>query len=123
MKDGRDEIFIGRIATALRAQYYVTGDYITKQGDSGHDMFFILSGKVDVFVNGIRVISLYDGAYIGEVALISKVLRTATVQASAPCVLYRLTFNEFHEILSEYPDMREMIDGLARERDYGANHQ
>ncbi|KAJ3070786.1 hypothetical protein HDU98_006199 [Podochytrium sp. JEL0797] len=63
--DGRDEIYIGRLATALRPQYYVTNDFITKQGDSGQDMFFILSGKVDVFVNGSKLVSLYNGAYIG----------------------------------------------------------
>ncbi|KAJ3108203.1 hypothetical protein HK100_003467 [Physocladia obscura] len=63
--DGRDEIFLGRVAMALKTQYYVAGDCITKQGDSGLDMFFVISGKVDVFVNGKKVVSLCDGAYIG----------------------------------------------------------
>ncbi|ORY25674.1 camp-binding domain-like protein [Rhizoclosmatium globosum] len=105
--DGRDEIFIGRLAMALRPQYY--------QGDSGHDMFFILSGKVDVFVGDRKVVSLYDGAYIGEVALITKVLRTASVQAVAPSVLYRLTYMDFHQILDEFADMKTRIDELAKE--------
>ncbi|KAJ3077208.1 hypothetical protein HDU98_006395 [Podochytrium sp. JEL0797] len=63
--DGRDDIFFNKMSTILRAQYYVAGDFITKQGDSGNEMFFILSGKVDVFVNGNKVVSMYDGAYIG----------------------------------------------------------
>ncbi|KAJ3027378.1 UNVERIFIED_CONTAM: Potassium/sodium hyperpolarization-activated cyclic nucleotide-gated channel 4, partial [Siphonaria sp. JEL0065] len=63
--DGRDEIFFNKMATILHARYYITGDFITKQGDSGNDMYFILSGKVNVFVNGTKVVSLYDGAYIG----------------------------------------------------------
>ncbi|KAJ3298601.1 Potassium voltage-gated channel sub H member 7 [Rhizoclosmatium sp. JEL0117] len=115
--DGRDEIYIGRIATKLRAQHYIAGDYITKQGESGFDMFFIVSGKVDVFVGSKKVVSLFDGAYIGEVALITKILRTATVQAAVPSVLYRLTYNDFHEILSEFPDVKEKIDRLAQERE------
>ncbi|KAJ3221172.1 hypothetical protein HDU81_010830 [Chytriomyces hyalinus] len=115
--DGRDEIFLGRLATALRAQYYVAGDFITKQGDSGTDMFFILSGKVNVIVNNRKVVTLFDGAYIGEVALITKVLRTATVQATNPSVLYRLTYHDFHVILEEFADMRAKIALLAAERE------
>ncbi|KAI9345678.1 hypothetical protein BDR26DRAFT_143070 [Obelidium mucronatum] len=114
--DGRDEIFLGRIATALKQQYYVAGDFITKQGDSGQDMFFILSGRVDVFVNGTKVVSLYDKTYIGEVALIAKTLRTATVQSAIPSVLYRLTYADFHQVLDEFLDMKIMIAALAQER-------
>ncbi|TPX71341.1 hypothetical protein CcCBS67573_g06201 [Chytriomyces confervae] len=115
--DGRDEIFIGRIARALRSHYYVQGDFITKQGDTGYDMFFILSGKLDVTINNKCVVSLYDGSYIGEVALISKGLRTATVQAAKPSVLYRLTHHDFHEILGEFPDMLFRINQLALDRE------
>ncbi|TPX56466.1 hypothetical protein CcCBS67573_g09344 [Chytriomyces confervae] len=113
--DGRDEIFFHRIATVLRSCYYIPGDYITKQGDSGLDMFFILSGKVNVFVNGHKVVSLYDGAYIGEVALITKVLRTATVQAAMPTVVYRLSNTDFHTVISEFLDMKLRIEKLAIE--------
>ncbi|KAI8837714.1 hypothetical protein BJ741DRAFT_603105 [Chytriomyces cf. hyalinus JEL632] len=115
--DGRDEIFIGRIARALRSYYYVQGDFITKQGDTGYDMFFILSGKLDVSISNKRVVSLYDGSYIGEVELISKGLRTATVQAAKPSVLYRLTHHDFHEILGEFPDMMFRINQLALDRE------
>ncbi|KAI8614704.1 cyclic nucleotide-binding-like protein [Chytriomyces sp. MP71] len=114
--DGRDVIFLGRLAAALHAQYYVAGDYITKQGESGKDMFFIRSGKLDVFVNDRKVVSLFDGAYIGEVALLAHVLRTATVQAAKPSVLYRLTHIDFHSILEDFVDMKDRIDRLAEER-------
>ncbi|ORY43496.1 hypothetical protein BCR33DRAFT_766667, partial [Rhizoclosmatium globosum] len=75
MGDNRDEIFYSRIASVLHVRYFIPGDNITKQGESGADMFFILSGKVDVFVDGKYKVSLYDGSYFGEVALITKVLR------------------------------------------------
>ncbi|ORY43495.1 hypothetical protein BCR33DRAFT_851208 [Rhizoclosmatium globosum] len=115
--DHRDEIFYSRIASALHARYYIPGDSITKQGESGADMFFILSGKVDVFVDGRYRVSLYDGSYFGEVALITKVLRTATVQATMPSVLYRLTNKDFHTIITEFPDIKQRIDVLAFERE------
>ncbi|KAJ3072804.1 hypothetical protein HDU98_002883 [Podochytrium sp. JEL0797] len=115
--DGRDEIWIGRIAIALHTQHYIAGDYITKQGEAGFDMFFIVSGKVDVFVNDRKVVSFFDGAYLGEVALICTILRTATVQAAIPSMLYRLNCQDFRDILEEFPDMKRRIDLLAEERD------
>ncbi|ORY25670.1 camp-binding domain-like protein [Rhizoclosmatium globosum] len=109
--DGRDEIFLGRLAMALRPQYYVTGDYITKQGDSGHDMFFILHGKVDVSVNGKKMVSLFDGAYIGGRTDNERPTH-ATVQAAMPSILYRLNYNDFHDILDEFLDMKMRMKPL-----------
>ncbi|KAJ3133283.1 hypothetical protein HK100_004498 [Physocladia obscura] len=36
--DGRDELFLGRVAIALTALYFVSGDVIISQGDIGHEM-------------------------------------------------------------------------------------
>ncbi|KAI9346480.1 hypothetical protein BDR26DRAFT_855653, partial [Obelidium mucronatum] len=116
-RDGRDEIFFNRIANKLHARYFIPGDCITKQGDSGLDMYFILSGKVDVFVHGVKVVSLYDGSYFGEVSLITKTLRTATCQAALPCVLYRLTYQDFHLVINEFTDIKERVELLALERE------
>ncbi|KAI9333990.1 hypothetical protein BDR26DRAFT_867587 [Obelidium mucronatum] len=117
--DGRDEIFFSRIASKLHACYYTPGDFITKQGEAAMDMYFILSGKCDVFVGDRKVVSLFDGAYFGEVALISKILRTASVQAAM--------HSDFHQILSEFADMKERIDILSggkRKHDcYPAQHR
>ncbi|KAI9338251.1 hypothetical protein BDR26DRAFT_863285 [Obelidium mucronatum] len=115
--DGRDEVFYNGIANVLHARYFIPGDYITKQGDTGLDMFFILSGKVHVFVNGHKVVSLYDGSYIGEVALIAKGQRTASARAAMPTVVYRLTFQDFHTVIEEFPDIRKRFDKLAKERE------
>ncbi|KAI9330611.1 hypothetical protein BDR26DRAFT_1011274 [Obelidium mucronatum] len=115
--DNRNEIFYSRIAAVLHVRYYIPGDSITKQGELGNDMFFILSGKVDVLVNGTRKVSLYDGAYFGEVALITKALRTATCLAAMPSVVYRLTEQDFHSVISEFPDIKLRISELAYERE------
>ncbi|KAJ3017275.1 UNVERIFIED_CONTAM: anaphase-promoting complex subunit Hcn1 [Siphonaria sp. JEL0065] len=115
--DNRNEIFYSRIASVLHARYFIPGDCVTKQGESGTDMFFVLSGKLAVMIDGERKISLYDGAYFGEVALITKALRTATVQAKMPSVLYRLTIDDFQSVLDEFPDMQFRISQLALERE------
>ncbi|KAJ3297048.1 hypothetical protein HDU79_004891 [Rhizoclosmatium sp. JEL0117] len=115
--DGRDDIFYARVASVLHIRYYIPGDCVTKEGDSGTDMFFILSGKLDILIGGEVRKSLYDGAYFGEVALINKVLRTATVQAKMPSVLYRLTYQDFHTVINEFADIKIRVSELAFERE------
>ncbi|KAI8833789.1 hypothetical protein BJ741DRAFT_689750 [Chytriomyces cf. hyalinus JEL632] len=115
--DGRDELFMGRIAAALHSRNFISGDFVTKQGDSGTDMYFILNGRAEVYVNDRHAVTLGAGAYFGEVALITKTLRTATVQAVLPSLMYRLTYTDFHKILADFADMRIRIDMLADERD------
>ncbi|KAI8825434.1 hypothetical protein BJ741DRAFT_714754 [Chytriomyces cf. hyalinus JEL632] len=115
--DGRDELFIGRIAAALLSINFIPGDYVTKQGDSGSDMYFILNGKAEeVYVNEKLAVILGAGAYFGEIGLIKKTLRTATVQAVLPSLMYRLTYTDFHKILDDFSDMRLLIEMLAGER-------
>ncbi|KAI8832789.1 hypothetical protein BJ741DRAFT_613733 [Chytriomyces cf. hyalinus JEL632] len=115
--DGRDELFMGRIAAALRSINFIPGDFVTKQGDSGSDMYFILTGKAEVYVNERHAVTLGAGAYFGEVGLITKTLRTATVQAVLPSLMYRLTYLDFHRILDDFTDMRIRMDMLAEERE------
>ncbi|KAI8621375.1 hypothetical protein BC830DRAFT_1163823 [Chytriomyces sp. MP71] len=114
--DGRDEIFFGRIAMALHARHFIPGDFVLKQGDNAYDMYFILTGKVDVLVDGRRVVSLVDGAYFGEMALITTALRTASIQAVLPSEMYRLKRPDFHAILEDFRDVRARIEALAEER-------
>ncbi|KAJ3241639.1 Potassium voltage-gated channel sub H member 7 [Chytriomyces hyalinus] len=104
--DGRDELFIGRIALALKSCYYVTGDIIIHQGGSDHDMYFIMKGRCNVFVDGKKIRILNEGSFFGELALMGQISRTATVQAVSSCEIYRLSRNDFVEIISDFEDMQ-----------------
>ncbi|KAJ3398818.1 Potassium voltage-gated channel sub H member 7 [Chytriomyces hyalinus] len=113
--DGRDDTYFYKLATVLHARYFIPGDFMMKQGEPGSDMYFILSGKVNVFVDGNRVTSLYDSSYIGEMSLITKSRRTATVQVALPSVTYRLTRQDFLTVIGEFPDMRARINAMVEE--------
>ncbi|KAJ3171917.1 anaphase-promoting complex subunit Hcn1 [Geranomyces variabilis] len=114
--DGRDHNFLGRIARALRAVYYVQGDTIFEQGRVGTEMYFILSGTVEIIVAGNRVACLSDGAFFGEVALLGDVPRTATIKAAADTVAYRLERPDLQSILADYDDMAMKIRLVYEER-------
>ncbi|KAJ3351491.1 anaphase-promoting complex subunit Hcn1 [Entophlyctis luteolus] len=114
--DGRDNVYIGRIATALNAVYFIPGDYIVTQGEQATEMFFIQMGRVDIIVNGVAVTSFKEGEFFGEVALIANIPRTATVQAATFCQLYSLSAKDFNAIILEFGDIKQRIDAIYEER-------
>lgn len=68
------------------------GDVIASQGDAADCMHFILEGRVGIIVKfedgqSVRVRSLGPHTTIGEMGLITRQLRSATIQAEADSVL------------------------------------
>ncbi|KAJ3022115.1 UNVERIFIED_CONTAM: anaphase-promoting complex subunit Hcn1 [Siphonaria sp. JEL0065] len=109
--DGRDDLFAGRITSALQACYYVPGDVIFVQGE-----YFIFSGAVLVNISGKGVAVMRDGAFFGEIALVANIPRTATVQAVESCILYKLTQDDFNDIVHVFDDIKRKVGIIYKER-------
>ncbi|KAJ3108758.1 Potassium/sodium hyperpolarization-activated cyclic nucleotide-gated channel 4 [Phlyctochytrium planicorne] len=114
--DGRTQSFVGRIAKSMVACFYVKGDVICTEGELGMEMYFIVSGQVNVIVNKRRCAVLKDGQFFGELSMVAMIPRTATIVAGAPSVLYRLSRNDFLPILQDFEDVREKIAEIYQER-------
>jgi CRP-like cAMP-binding protein len=69
------------IARFLRSETYSEGVEIITQGEYGDDFFMIASGEVSVRVNNVEVAKLGAGSYFGEMSLMNKERRNATVVA------------------------------------------
>lgn len=69
------------IARFLRSETYSVGVEIITQGEYGDDFFMIASGEVSVKVNNVEVAKLGAGSYFGEMSLMNKERRNATVIA------------------------------------------
>lgn len=93
----------------LQPETYKKGQIIFHQGDAGDAMFFIAKGSVDIMIavddkqlaRDKRVQSLSSGTFFGEIALLQKGPRTATVIASSDLVCYRLSKEQFQNLISE----------------------
>jgi SulP family sulfate permease len=77
-------------------------------------MHFILEGRVGVMVNfddgrSVRVRSLGPRTTIGEMGLITRQTRTATIQAEADSVLYALTVEAYQRIKSENRPLHQAL--------------
>jgi sulfate permease, SulP family len=87
---------------------------IAAQGEPANSMHFILEGRVGIIVNmddgrSIRVRSLGPHTTIGEMGLITSQLRSATIQAEVPSVLYALSANAYERIKRENEPLAQAL--------------
>ena len=91
------------------------GRILCKEGQTGQEFFVIVDGKVQVNRKGRRLTTLSSGDFLGEIALVTELPRTATVTAETPVRLFVLTRREFHAVLDQNPRVeRKVLRVLAR---------
>ncbi len=79
------------------------GDTIIEEGSSGEDMFIILDGKVQVEKGGVKMAKLGSGAYFGEMSLIDKVKRSATIKTVTSCKVMIIERTPLFALLRKEP--------------------
>jgi CRP/FNR family cyclic AMP-dependent transcriptional regulator len=67
------------------------GEELVKEGDFSYEFMAIEEGEADVFREGEKVATLGPGDYFGEMGLLERDRRNATVVAKAPMRLITLT--------------------------------
>uniref|UniRef100_A0A8C3G9T0 Hyperpolarization activated cyclic nucleotide gated potassium channel 4 n=1 Tax=Cyclopterus lumpus TaxID=8103 RepID=A0A8C3G9T0_CYCLU len=111
-----DPNFVTSMLTKLRFEVFQPGDYIIREGTIGKKMYFIQHGVVGVLTKGNKETKLSDGSYFGEICLLTRGRRTASVRADTYCRLYSLSVDNFNEVLEEYPMMRRAFETVAVDR-------
>lgn len=77
------------------------GDTIIQQGEEGDQFYLLDRGEVEVIANGNKVATLGVGSYFGEIALIEKCKRTASIVASKSSTVYSLAQRDFDRFFAE----------------------
>ncbi|XP_033821462.2 potassium/sodium hyperpolarization-activated cyclic nucleotide-gated channel 1 [Periophthalmus magnuspinnatus] len=111
-----DPNFVTAMLTKLRFEVFQPADYIIREGTIGKKMYFIQHGVVSVLTKGNTGMKLLDGSYFGEICLLTRGRRTASVRADTYCRLYSLSVDNFNEVLEEYPMMRRAFETVAIDR-------
>jgi CRP-like cAMP-binding protein len=90
---------------------------VIRQGDPGTSLFVIMSGRVEVTVQQagvatVRLATLEQGGYFGEMSLMTGEPRSATVTALVEARLLEVGKEAFGRILAAQPDLVEQL-GVA----------
>ena len=100
---------VGSIANAR------AGREVVQQGRHGRTCYVILEGEVDVVRSGRRIARLGRGDAFGELALLYRGPRSATVVTTAPTQMLVLERKAFGELLVEIPDIaRKVLATMAQ---------
>jgi len=109
--------FIKRLAIHLKPQLYSPGDSIVKVGEIGDSMYFISRGRVEVLSGDGHVLKvLKSGAFFGEIAILFKTKRTASVRATKYTHVCVLKKADLDATLTEYPQYIPRIHSIAQMR-------
>jgi CRP-like cAMP-binding protein len=90
------------------------GKQLTREGDRGREFFVLLDGAAEVRRKGRKIRSLGKGDFLGEIALVSKAPRTATVTLTEPTRALVITAASFDRLMRQSPDIqRGVLEALA----------
>ena len=106
---------IADIMRLLRARQVEAGGIIVRRGEPGHSMYFIAAGEVGIELPHERR-RLGVGHFFGEVAILRRTRRSATVTALTRTRLLVLDAQDLHALMERDPRIAERIREVANGR-------
>jgi voltage-gated potassium channel len=106
---------IADIMRLLRAQTVEPGGVIVRRGEPGHSMYFIAAGEVEIDLRPKRL-RLGVGQFFGEIAVLRRLHRSATVVAVSRTSLLVLEAHDLHALMQREPRVAARIEEVTRER-------
>jgi voltage-gated potassium channel len=110
-----DAASIADLVAILRARTVPAGTTIIRKGERGNAMYLIASGGVEV-ESAISKVRLEEGDFFGEMALLSREPRSATVTALRATDLLVLDADDFLRLVDRLPEIGTTVKAVARER-------
>lgn len=85
------------------------GKELIREGDRGREFFVVLEGTVEVRRGGNKLTALKTGDFVGEIALVSRIPRTATVTTTSPVRALVITDRSFRSLLDKAPKIQMKV--------------
>lgn len=95
-------------------RHFSKGDLVVDEGTVGQSAYVIVEGSVAVQRKGRKIAQLDQGEMFGEVALLDRLPRTASVKALTDLTLLEIGQREFDAVLKESPTTtRKLLTAVA----------
>lgn len=87
------------------------GDILIRQGTPSDALYFILSGRFSVHLDGMKepIAEIAQGEPIGEIGFFAGLLRTATVKALRDSRVLAISRERFREMSESSPEIRDAV--------------
>lgn len=97
-----------------------SGDVLFEEGEVGNAAYIIMDGEAEVVIRtaaGPQVIArVAKNDFVGEIAILCDVPRTATVRAVSPLTTLVITKDLFFRLVTEFPQMAVQIMRVLAQR-------
>jgi zinc transporter ZupT len=109
---------IEQILPYVRTRTIRAGEILFRAGDSGDALYIIARGKIEVLDSETEhpMAELTEGQAFGEMALLSKGVRTATVRAAVDSDLLQIDKEDFDRIIADDHELARALHRLSHER-------
>ncbi len=112
---------LSRIADQLVSEYYPKDRIVFMKGDYGDKFFIIVNGQVEVSdmsasKDSGEMMTLDSGDFFGELALLDRISRSASIKTLMPTLFLTLSKPHFEGFMEEFPQIRAAIESVAQNR-------
>jgi CRP-like cAMP-binding protein len=104
-----------RLAAETRELAVSAGETLIREGDRADALYVLRAGAVEVRAGGLSLATLGAGSWFGEIGLLERVPRTASVITTERSALLRIDGDAFLDALTAAPLASTALDG-ARSR-------
>jgi len=92
------------------------GTELVRQGDFAYEFFVIDDGTAEVMRDGERIAELGAGDFLGEMGIVGKVVRNATVVTTSPSRVIVMTEQAMRSMTATNPAVADRIAAVVEER-------
>ena len=105
-----------QVATFAQEVSVEQGRELVREGDFSYEFMAIEEGEAEVTRDGEHVADIGPGDFFGEVGLLEKTLRNATVTAKTPMMLVTLTGWDLKRMERHIPEAIERVRAVLEDR-------
>ncbi len=94
-----------RVLNITTSRTYEAGERVVDEGDEGDELFVVLTGSVEVHASDAVIATLGVGEHFGEMTLVDKAPRSASVTAKEKSLLLSIRRRDFFDMIRKDSDV------------------